>query len=199
MARSRRYVRNQSSRFWNPGSPPISSSVSTCTANSGIEPDHRADAQRDAATVDVHLVVVETVLLVPQPRAAEGVHGVGDVHEVLEELGGDVLRAGIEARQLQGHGEHRGAVERHPGGAVRLLQMAAVGQRPRAVEDADVVQPQEAAREQVLAAGVLAIDPPGEIDQAASGTRWRETAGRAGPAARSSCRPASRPRHGPAD
>ena len=129
------------------------------------QPDHRANAQRDAATVDVHLVVVEAVLLVPQPRAADGIHGVGDVDEVLEELGRDVLRSRIEPRQLQGHGEHRGAVERHPGGAVRLLQEAAVGKRPGAVENADVVQPQEAAREQVLAAGVLAIDPPGEIDQ----------------------------------
>ena len=34
------------------------------------------------------------------------------------------------------------------------------GQRLGPVEDADVVQPEEAAREDVLAAGVLPVDPP---------------------------------------
>ena len=40
-----------------------------------------------------------------------------------------------------------------------------VGQRRAAVEDADVVQPEEAALEDVVALGVLAIDPPGEVEQ----------------------------------
>ena len=44
--------------------------------------------------VDVQLVVVEAVVLVPQARAAELVHGVGDGDEVLEELGRHVLVRG---------------------------------------------------------------------------------------------------------
>src|SRR5947199_56147 len=38
------------------------------------------------------------------------------------------------------------------------------GLRPGAVEDADVVQPQESAGEQVAAGRVLPVDPPGEVE-----------------------------------
>ena len=40
-----------------------------------------------------------------------------------------------------------------------------VGSGARAVEDADVVEPEEAALEDVAALGVLAVHPPGEIEQ----------------------------------
>ena len=43
--------------------------------------------------------------------------------------------------------------------------MTARGQFGGAVEDADVVEPQESAREEVLALRVFAVDPPGEVDQ----------------------------------
>ena len=54
-------------------------------------------------------------------------------------------------------------VHRHPGGAVGLVDVAAGRQRLRAVEDADVVEPEKAALEDVAAVGVLAVHPPGEI------------------------------------
>ena len=40
-----------------------------------------------------------------------------------------------------------------------------VGSGGAAVEHADVVQAQEAALEDVVALGVLAVDPPGEVEQ----------------------------------
>ena len=43
--------------------------------------------------------------------------------------------------------------------------MAAGRQRTRTVEHADVVEPQEAAAENVFALGILAVHPPGEIQQ----------------------------------
>ncbi len=55
-------------------------------------------------------------------------------------------------------------VEGHPPGGVGLLERAP-DRQVRAVERADVVQPEEAALEQVGAVGVLAVDPPGEVDQ----------------------------------
>ena len=55
--------------------------------------------------------------------------------------------------------------EGHPRGAVRLLQIAAGRQRRAAVEDADVVEAEEAALEHVLAEPVLAVHPPGEVQQ----------------------------------
>jgi hypothetical protein len=59
--------------------------------------------------------------------------------------------------------KHPLAVERHPRGAVGLLERATARQRRGAIEDADVVQPQETALEEVAVVRVLAIDPPGEV------------------------------------
>ena len=63
--------------------------------------------------------------------------------------------------------EHVLAEQRHPGGAVSLLQMAAGGQRRAAVEDANVVQPQKAAFKEVLAEAVFAVHPPTEVQRSA--------------------------------
>jgi hypothetical protein len=84
---------------------------------------------------------------------------------VLEELGGDVLVGGILLGQLERHGEHGGAEERHPRGAIGLVQVAAGGQGLGAIEDADVVQPEKAPGEEVSPVYVLAVDPPGEVEQ----------------------------------
>ena len=45
------------------------------------------------------------------------------------------------------------------------VEISAAGQRLAAVEHADVVQPQEPALEDVAAVRVLAVDPPGEVQQ----------------------------------
>ena len=63
------------------------------------------------------------------------------------------------------HLEHVEAELAHPGGAVGLLEDVAAGQHRRTVEGADVVQPEEAALEDVVAERVLAVHPPGEVDQ----------------------------------
>ena len=105
----------------------------------------------------------------PEALAAVGVGGFDDLHEVGEELAGHVLVGGADAlavvRQFQRHTQHAGAEKRHPRGAVGLLEMGAVGQLHVAVYDADVVQPEEAAGEDAVALFILAIDPPGEVEQ----------------------------------
>ena len=73
----------------------------------------------------------------------------------------------VLAAELDRDLQHPLAIERHPRRAVGLAQRAAAGQRRRAVEDADVVEPEEAALEEVAAVGVLAVDPPGEVGQQA--------------------------------
>jgi hypothetical protein len=128
--------------------------------------DHRADAERNApAALELQLVVVEAVLVVPEPATAEAVHGVDDRDEVLEELRRQVLAGGVVAGELDRDRQHGGAVEGHPRGAVGLLEVAARRQRPRAVEDADVVEAEEAAAEEVLARDVLPVHPPGEVQE----------------------------------
>ena len=95
------------------------------------------------------------------------VHRDRDPLEVGDELERHVGVGGIVLGQLGGDLEHPLAVERHPRRAVGLLERAAAGQRRRAIEDADVVQAEEAALEQVAVVGVLAVDPPGEVGQQA--------------------------------
>ena len=76
-----------------------------------------------------------------------------------------VLVGRVVGGELDGDLEHVLAEERHPRGAVGLLEVAAGRQRRAAVEDADVVEPEEAALEDVLAEAVLAVHPPGEVQQ----------------------------------
>src|SRR6516162_621623 len=82
---------------------------------------------------------------------------------MVDELGCHLAVTGIFNGQLDGHFQHALAKERHPGGTVRLLQVTASGQRSAAVEDADIVQAEEAAFKQVLAEPVFAVHPPREI------------------------------------
>ena len=57
----------------------------------------------------------------------------------------------------------------------------AIGQRRRAVDRADVVEAEEAALEHVVALGVLAVDPPGEVEQQLVEDRARGTRSRRPP------------------
>src|SRR5208283_6145479 len=54
---------------------------------------------------------------------------------------------------------------RHPAGRVGLLEAIAGGQRLRAIEYRDVVEPEKAALEDIGALGVLTVDPPAVIEQ----------------------------------
>ena len=67
----------------------------------------------------------------------------------------------------EGHLQHVLAVEGHPGRPVRLLEGPAGGQRGAAVEDADVVEPQEPAGEDVPSLRVLPVHPPVEVEHQA--------------------------------
>src|SRR5262249_56893473 len=62
-------------------------------------------------------------------------------------------------------GDGCGNEGRKRGGAGRRREAPAGRQRSAAVEDADVVEAQEAALEGVVAGPVLAVPPPGEIER----------------------------------
>ena len=128
---------------------------------------HRPHLQLLGASVGrAQDVVEEPVLLVPHLALAADVdHRRRDPDEVLEELQRHVDVGTVVERQLQRDLQHRLRVERHPGRAVRLFQMAAGGQRRAAIDDTDVVEAEEPALEHVPPGGILAIDPPGEVEQ----------------------------------
>src|SRR5579871_3491609 len=111
-------------------------------------------------------VVVETVPLVPEGNsfAAEIVHGVRDVDEVLKEFAGDSFIRLVLSRQFESDRQHVEAIHPHPARAVRLLDVAAGGKWRGAVEDADIVETEESALENVHSLGILAIHPPREIE-----------------------------------
>src|SRR5262249_22565384 len=83
--------------------------------------------------------------------------------EVIGKLGSHVVVARMVNGQLDSDLQHVLAEQSHPGGTVSLLHVAAVRKRGAPVEYADVVEPKEAAFENVLSEAVLSIDPPGEI------------------------------------
>ena len=84
---------------------------------------------------------------------------------MLCELHDHVLVDGVVGGEFHCKFRHVLTEERHPRRAVRLLQVAAGGKGGAAVKDADVVETQEAPLEDVLAEAVLAVHPPGEVQE----------------------------------
>ena len=89
------------------------------------QPHHGAHAEGHVLPVHPEVVVVEAVLLVPEAGAAQVVHRVDDGDEVLEELRGDIGVYRLVNRELERDRQHRRAIERHPRGAVGLLELLA--------------------------------------------------------------------------
>ena len=123
----------------------------------------RLHLQRDTgATIEQQEVIVEAIVVVPKTTLVEGR---SNVREVFEELRRHVLVCGVlfgeDDRDLQ----HVEAVQRHPRRAIRLLQPSRNGQRRRTVDWPDVVEPQKAAFEDVVAVVVLAVHPPCEVQR----------------------------------
>ncbi len=131
----------------------------------GQQSDQRFHPHRMGLAIDLKLVVVEAIFLVPQPATLTAVHGVDDTDEVIQEFRRHVGIRSIVASELESHRHHRAAVERHPSGAVGLFQFSSFGQTFAAVEDADVVQSQEPASENVVAVAVDLVHPPCEVHQ----------------------------------
>ncbi len=159
-------------RSWNiavtPGTLSRCQGSMTVVAQSGSKPTMERTLRRVALTIGMAQdVVVKPVLLVPHAIRPHLVHGAGDPQEMVDELRRHIAVVGILGRQLNADLQHVLAEQCDPGRAVGLLQVAAGGQRRAAVEDADIVQPEEASLEEVLAEAVFAIHPPGEVQQQA--------------------------------
>src|SRR5262245_26130119 len=84
---------------------------------------------------------------------------------MLEKFDSQILIRGVLLRQFERNIEHRQTVEAHPRRTIRLVDIPARREPRAAVEQADVIQPQEAALKNIAAFGVFAIDPPGKIEQ----------------------------------
>src|SRR6202022_2013221 len=130
--------------------------------------DHRAYFEGNVQSIlVVQHVVVEAIFPVPQLNTIGGevVHGMSDIDEMLKKLAGNIAIGAVLSRKFQGNSEHVQAVHAHPAGTIRLLDMAPAGQRYVTVKNANIIQSQEAALEDILPSIVLAIDPPGEVEQ----------------------------------
>ena len=113
------------------------------------------------------MVVIKFIRFVPQAQCAvlDAVDGGGDGEEMLEKFGGDVFVDMVVLRQFERDAQQVQAIHRHPARAVGLVDETAGGQRLAAVEHADVVEAEKAALKNIPALRVLAVDPPGEIQQ----------------------------------
>ena len=132
------------------------------------QPDHRADLHRHVPAVgQAKVVVIKFVLVVPQAEriVANAVDGGRDVEEMLEKLRRDVLINAVVLREFERDAHQVQAIHRHPARAVGLVDVAAGGQWHAPVENADVVEAEEAALKNVAALRVLAVHPPGEVEQ----------------------------------
>src|SRR5215471_6852535 len=82
---------------------------------------------------------------------------------MVDELCRHIVVARIERRQLDTDLEHVLAEQGHPCRTVGLFEVAAARQLRAAVENADIIQPEKSALENVPVEPVFAVDPPGEV------------------------------------
>src|ERR1700752_1804513 len=110
-------------------------------------------------------VVEETVLGIPHlvVICSDAVHRIGDPKELFEETKGDLFIHGVVLAENERDLQHVLAVESHPRRAIRLVDMAASGKFGAAVENANIVEAQEAASKNVAPLRIFSIDPPIEI------------------------------------
>src|SRR5205807_7901325 len=97
-------------------------------------------------------IVVKLVFFIPKADAfaAEIVHGGGDAEEMFEKLCRDIFVNVIFTRQLDRDAHQVKGKHSHPTSAIALLEMAAVGKARVAIEDADVIEPEESALENIF-------------------------------------------------
>src|SRR5690348_5164518 len=84
---------------------------------------------------------------------------------MFEEFAGYVLVCRVVGGQMQSDFEHVQAEHGHPAGTIGLLEQPASGETRAAIENADVVEAEEAAFKNIGAFGVFSIDPPGEVHE----------------------------------
>src|SRR5690349_7559714 len=84
---------------------------------------------------------------------------------MFEEFAGNVLIRRVERGQVQSDFEHVQAVHGHPTRTVGLFEQPAAGERRAAIENANVIETEEAAFKNVGAFRVFSIDPPGEVHE----------------------------------
>jgi hypothetical protein len=85
----------------------------------GNQPDHGPDLQWTACMIrQMQHIVEKAIPVIPQGMPADIIHGMRNVHEVLEKFAGDILISVIVSRQLEGDGQHVQAVHAHPARAI---------------------------------------------------------------------------------
>src|SRR6202040_3406679 len=116
-----------------------------------------------AAIGEAQDVIVEPVLLVPHAVRTDPVHRTGNQKQIARVTRRQILIDRVVCRKLESDLDHVLAVKGHPRGAIGLLQIASGRQRRTAVEDADVVEPENPPLKQVPAVAVFAVYPPAEV------------------------------------
>src|SRR5437588_8081915 len=84
---------------------------------------------------------------------------------MLEEFAGDIFISRIFFRKLKCDRQHVQTIHAHPTGAVGLLEVASGGKRRRTVKNPDVVEAKESTLKNICAVRILAVHPPGKIEE----------------------------------
>src|SRR6478609_11837876 len=83
---------------------------------------------------------------------------------MLDKLECELVERRIGAREFHRDLSHVLAIQRHPGGAIRLFKVPAAGKGIAAIEDPNVVKAEEPSFKDILPKTVFPVDPPGEIE-----------------------------------
>ena len=138
----------------------------TCEQGNDADPGKNIDAMHAAFRINNN-ILEESISLVPDGYARAGVAGkrICDCQKLAVGLDSNAFIGGIFNRDFKrDHGELQGK-HRHPAGRIGLLQRIAWRQRLGAVVHRDIVKPEKPPLKYVHASGILAVDPPGMVQQ----------------------------------
>src|SRR5580692_5350088 len=110
-------------------------------------------------------IVEEPILGVPYlvMMLTDPVHRIRDPEEMFYETKGNFFIHGVVLCQNKRNLQHVLAVESHPRRAIRLVEMPAGGELSTAIEDPNIVQPEESSREDISSLRVFSVYPPVKI------------------------------------
>src|SRR5580704_2546137 len=136
-------------------------------AKHGNKAHHSTGAYGDRFVLPRNQVVIEkSVLLIPERHEwiPDAIHGIGDEDVVLPEFAGNIFINGVLFGQQKGGSKHVFGESSHPACAIRLSKQVAL-RKFVAIEYTNVIHPQKSTLENIFAQCVLAVDPPGKVEE----------------------------------
>src|SRR5665647_1071962 len=87
-----------------------------------------------------------------------------DQYKMLKKFSGCILKCVVNHSDFQCHIHHIKRIHSHPACPVSLFEVMATRHLNTTVKNSNVIEPEKPSLENIIATGILPVDPPGKID-----------------------------------